>query len=122
MYFVITTLTTCGFGDIYATEQDNVEAFVITMLEFIGLLFYSYSIDKMQSIITTKEQSAGEYSSMMVEKFESLIVKVGRVMPEKGEKINHNVLNEWKIYTQEYFQFSPNPFLAENEFFQNLSN
>ena len=55
IYFVITTLTTCGFGEIYATEHDKIEAFVITMLEFIGLLFYSYSIDKLQSILMTNE-------------------------------------------------------------------
>lgn len=47
LYFVITTLTTCGFGEICATSGDKIEAFTITMLEFIGLIFYSFSIDKM---------------------------------------------------------------------------
>jgi hypothetical protein len=35
----------------------------------------------------------------MVEEFESLIVKVGRVMPPDVPKINYTVLNEWKNYT-----------------------
>jgi hypothetical protein len=46
LYFVSTTLTTCGFGDIYATEGDPVEAGVIFFLQFVGMLFYSMTIQK----------------------------------------------------------------------------
>ena len=44
LYFVTTTLTTCGFGDIYATQGDPVEAGVIFFLQFVGMLFYSMTI------------------------------------------------------------------------------
>ena len=44
LYFVTTTLTTCGFGDIYATKGDPVEAGVIFFLQFVGMLFYSMTI------------------------------------------------------------------------------
>ena len=53
----------------------------------------------------------------MVEKYENLIVKVGKVIPQRNEKINHVVLNEWKQYVQEYFQTSPNVYMIENEFY-----
>ena len=57
----------------------------------------------------------------MLDAFESLIVKVGRVMPEGVEKIKHLVLNNWKEYTMEYFSSSPNIFLHDNELYHNLS-
>ena len=41
IYFVTTTLSTCGFGDIYATQGDSVEALVILLFQFVGMLFYS---------------------------------------------------------------------------------
>ena len=46
LYFVSTTLTTCGFGDIYATPGDSVEAGLIFFLQFVGMLFYSMTITK----------------------------------------------------------------------------
>lgn len=46
MYFVITTLSTCGFGDISASKHDKIESLVMTILMFIGMLFYSYTIMK----------------------------------------------------------------------------
>ena len=45
-YFVTTTLSTCGFGDIGPTPRDPVETGVITVIIFIGMLFYSYTIQK----------------------------------------------------------------------------
>lgn len=57
----------------------------------------------------------------MVEEFEALIVKVGRVMPPGVPKINYKILNEWKNYTLQYFKSSPNVYFIENEFFNNLS-
>jgi hypothetical protein len=45
-YFVTTTLSTCGFGDISATRGDSLESFAILMLEFFGIIFYSMSIQK----------------------------------------------------------------------------
>ena len=44
MYFVTTTLSTCGFGDISATPGSAIESAVILVLQFVGMLFYSMSI------------------------------------------------------------------------------
>ena len=65
--------------------------------------------------------SSGEYASLMVEEIESLIVKVGKVMPDGADKIKYDIINGWKSYTLEYFQKSPNSFLSENMFFNQLS-
>lgn len=46
LYFVTTTLSTCGYGDIIPTTGDKVETFVTTILIFSGMLFYSYTIDR----------------------------------------------------------------------------
>lgn len=78
IYFVTTTLSTCGFGDIYAQPGDGTESAVILFLQFVGMLFYSMTIQKVQSFMLTNEQLPGEYANSMVEVVENLIVKVGR--------------------------------------------
>ena len=42
------------------------------------MLFYSMTIQKVQSFMETDDISAGEYANYMVEVVENLIVKVGR--------------------------------------------
>ena len=78
IYFVTTTLSTCGFGDIFATRGDAIEALVILLFQFVGMLFYSQTIEKVQSFMTTDVISPGDYANHMVEVVENLIVKVGR--------------------------------------------
>ena len=53
LYFVTTTLSTCGFGDISASPGDAIEALVILLFQFVGMLFYSQTIDKVQSFMTS---------------------------------------------------------------------
>ena len=47
-------------------------------LQFVGMLFYSMTIEKVQSFMVVEEVTAGEYGNFMVEVVENLIVKVGR--------------------------------------------
>lgn len=102
IYFITTTLSTCGFGDISATQGDPTESFVIGMIQFVGMLFYSMTIQKVQSFMETDDVSAGEYANYMVEVVENLIVKVGRQLPA-DKKIPGEVINEWRKYTLRYF-------------------
>ena len=44
IYFVTTTLSTCGFGDISATRGDMIESLMMLLLQFFGIIFYSMSI------------------------------------------------------------------------------
>ena len=81
VYFVTTTLSTCGFGDISATQGDSTESLSILFLQFVGMLFYSMTIQKVQSFMISDEISPGEYANQMVEVTENLIVKVGRQLP-----------------------------------------
>lgn len=119
LYFVTTTLTTCGFGDICATQGDPVEAAVIIFLQFVGMLFYSMTIQKIQDFMASDEISPGEYAGYMVDEIENLIVKVGRQLPPE-KRIYGSTINAWKNYTREYFRFSPNAFLTQNECYNSL--
>jgi hypothetical protein len=92
------------------------------MLQFVGMLFYSITIQKVGGFLINTELSSSDYAGIMVEAVENLIVKVSRVLPKDNEsnlplKIEGEVLNEWKKYTLKYFRSSPNAFLAESEFF-----
>ena len=113
MYFVTTTLSTCGFGDISASSGDAIEALVILLFQFVGMLFYSQTIDKVQSFMTSDSIAPGDYANHMVEVVENLIVKVGRQLPPERQ-ISGETITDWKRYTVKYFQESPNAFLTEN--------
>lgn len=78
IYFVTTTLSTCGFGDISATKRDAGESATILVLQFVGMLFYSMTIQKVQSFIASDDIPASEYANHMVEVIDNLIVKIGR--------------------------------------------
>jgi hypothetical protein len=79
-YFVTTTLSTCGFGDISATSHDRVESLVMTLLILVSMLFYSYTIQKIQDFLLDDGFNAGEYALFMQEMVENLIVKVGQIL------------------------------------------
>jgi hypothetical protein len=106
IYFVTTTLSTCGFGDISASSGDAIEALVIMIFQFVGMLFYSSTIDKVQSFLISDDVSPNDYANSMVEVLESLIVKVGKNLP-LDRQIPGEIIKEWKIHTVRYFQHSP---------------
>lgn len=120
IYFVTTTLSTCGFGDIYAMPGDGTESLVIFFLQFVGMLFYSMTIQKVQRFMLKEEHMPSEHANSMVERVENLIVKVGRDLPNE-RKISEVVINEWKTLTNAYFSHSPNAFLIEDENYKLMS-
>ena len=71
--------------------------------------------------MTTDVISPGDYANHMVEVVENLIVKVGRQLPP-DRQIPGETITDWKRYTVRYFQYSPNAFLTENEFYNMLSS
>ena len=78
VYFVTTTLSTCGFGDISATRGDLLESLATLLLQFFGMIFYSMSIQKVQSFVVSDQILASDYATIMQELVENLVVKVGR--------------------------------------------
>lgn len=114
IYFVTTTLSTCGFGDLSASQGDKTETFMILLLQFIGMLFYSTTIQKVQSFMDVEEITPGEYANYMVEEVENLIVKVGKQLPEDVQ-IPGDMIQHYRLHTLKYFQGSPNVFLQDNE-------
>ena len=83
IYFVTTTLSTCGFGDISATKDDSVESFEILVLQFVGLLFYSYTINQIQNMMLTSTINPGDYANLMSEVVENLTVKAVKTLPKE---------------------------------------
>jgi hypothetical protein len=62
------------------------------------MLFYSLTIQKVQSFMVTTEVTPGEYANFMVEEAENLIVKVGRQLPAEM-KIPGEIIKDWRLYT-----------------------
>lgn len=116
-------MSTCGFGDISATKRDGREAAVILVLQFVGMLFYSMTIQNVQAIVMVQgnDVSAPEFANQMVEVVENLIVKVENQLPPE-RKIPGAQIKVWKEYTQHFFNSSPNAFLADNPFYNQLSS
>lgn len=56
----------------------------------------------------------------MSEVVENLIVKAGKDLPDES-RIPGDVIKEWKKYTIQYFKISPNVYLIENQFYNDLT-
>jgi len=61
LYFVTTTLSTCGYGDIIPSSGDRIEIFSTTILIFFGMLFYSYTIDRIQQMLLDSDVSSNDF-------------------------------------------------------------
>lgn len=70
--------------------------------------------------MTSSEFQPGEYANLQGEVVENLIVKAGKSIP-LDIKIPGQVIQSWKIDTVQYFKLSPDFYLIENEFFNELS-
>ena len=64
--------------------------------------------------------SPGEYANAMSEVVENLIVKAGKDLPDES-RIPGDIIKEWKKYTIQYFKISPNIYLIENQFYNDLT-
>lgn len=83
LYFVTTTVSTCGFGDISAMKGDPNESAVVLVLQFVGMLFYSMTIQNVSSIVMGNDDQVTSpmFALFRVEDVENLIVKVERQLP-----------------------------------------
>tara|TARA_B110000285_G_C15035581_1_gene569074 strand:- start:563 stop:769 length:207 start_codon:yes stop_codon:yes gene_type:complete len=61
---------------------DQTEAFVITILIFVSMLFYSYTIMRIQDFLLDDEFNPGDYAPNLTEVTENLIVRVGKILSE----------------------------------------
>lgn len=73
---MVTTITTCGYGDILPTTGDAVEHAAVLASEFVGMFFYALTMEKLQSYFVGDEITT-DFPSHMVDMLEILIVKVG---------------------------------------------
>ena len=64
----------------------------------MGMLFYSMTIQKIQSFLISEDLAPSEYANHMVEVLENLIVRVGRQLPPE-KKITAEVIEDWRLLT-----------------------
>lgn len=104
-------------------KGDPNESAVVLVLQFVGMLFYSMTIQNVSSIVMGNDDQVTSpmFALFRVEDVENLIVKVERQLPPE-RKIPGKVIQQWKDYTFNYFNSSPNAFLADNAFYQHLSS
>ena len=60
--------------------------------------------------MTNDEVSSGEYAHSMTEIVENMVVKVSKIIPQSQNKIDGGEIADWKLYTINYFKYSPNSF------------
>ena len=59
MYFTVTTITTVGYGDIYATETAERMLGILTML--IGVIAFSFSTGSLSSIVQNMDSKQAAF-------------------------------------------------------------
>jgi len=63
LYWVVTTLTTVGYGDI--TPHGNAQMLFTMLVEILGVGFYGFIIGKVASILSKKDPSKAKYMESM---------------------------------------------------------
>ena len=129
VYFITTTITTVGYGDVLPSE--NLEILFIMMLELVGLVIFSYIIGTLKSV--EGNHSAKKIISSKQDDILEFLNKVdtNRRETELPQEIyittldNLELIHDYGIkYVVELFGFSGqlNPRLRNQFLYENLKN
>ena len=88
-YFVLTTLTTTGFGDY--VPKSSIERLFALFIMLFGVLFFSY----LMSLLSEEISSDGDHTNIQSQKLVSDLrkLKMGNEFNFFSEKVNSNILN-----------------------------
>ena len=113
-YFVLTTLTTTGFGDY--VPKSSIERLFALFIMLFGVLFFSY----LMSLLSEEISSDGDHTNIQSQKLVSDLrkLKMGNEFNFFSEKVNSNILNNVHFscnksrvdHESKYFNFDILPF------------
>jgi hypothetical protein len=114
-YWIIETLTTVGYGDYTGT---TIEELIFTMvLEFVGLIFFSFLMGAVSSLLNKKNK----FEDLIDEKLSKLDVWIKKI--ERSNKPKYLPVWMYKSIRQvvkDAFLYDFNLIIEEFHFYQNV--
>jgi len=111
-YFILTTITTVGYGDITGSTDNE---YIYTMIvEFIGLTFFSF-LNGTISAMFSGEQSFESLINARMEQLDHWLLRLENC--NKYEKIPNYLYHQIKVFIEDAFIYDFNLIIEEFQFY-----
>ena len=114
-YFILTTITTVGYGDITGTT--TYELLFSMCVEFVGLTFFSFLTGTI-SVMFSGDQSFESLINARMEQLDLWLLRLENC--NKAEKIPNKLYDIIKEFIQDAFVYDYNLIIEEFPFFHEL--
>ena len=114
-YFILTTITTVGYGDISGTT--TIEYLFSMGVEFIGLTFFSFLTGTI-SVMFSGDQSFESLINARMEQLDLWLLRLENC--NKEEKIPNKLYHSIKEFIQDAFVYDYNLIIEEFNFYNEL--
>jgi len=101
LYWVFTTLSTVGYGDIYGSLTD--EYLYNMAVEFIGVFLFAYMMSNINTFIIQLDNNNSEIMEKNTEELDQWIMKIDRANPPT-KKLEESMVKEINEFFQTYWQ------------------
>lgn len=99
IYWVFTTLSTLGYGDIFPVEKNE---YLFTMLiEFMGVFLFAYMMGNINNLIEKLDDDVDEYLENELEKLDQWLMKINRANSHR--KLKHDMVVKIKDALKTYW-------------------
>jgi hypothetical protein len=113
VYFVITSFTSIGYGDIKAHAPD--EHLFLILLMMVGIGFYGYMIGTIQKLIAASQ--ARDLFAELTQSLDNWLIKLGKV--KAGARLNSSVIRGTRKFFADQFRLDA-MMVCETDFFKRL--
>ena len=114
-YFVLTTITTVGYGDI--TGSTSIEYGFSMIVMFFGLTFFSLLSGTIQSVLSSDE-SFDSLIQIRMDQLDHWILRLEAT--NNNNKLPCDLYHSIKVYIEDAFLFDYNLIIEEYDFYQKL--
>lgn len=99
IYWVFTTLSTLGYGDLFPVEKNE---YLFTMLiEFMGVFLFAYMMGNINNLIEKLDDDVDEYLENELEKLDQWLMKIDRANSHR--KLKHEMVLKIKDALHTYW-------------------
>lgn len=115
IYWVFTTLSTLGYGDI--TPRERYEYLFTMMIEFMGVFLFAYMMGNINNLIEKLDDDHNEYLENELEKLDQWLMKIDRANPRK--KLKKEMVSAIKDALETYWKMD-HLVVQDNTFLEQL--
>ena len=115
VYFVITSFTSVGYGDIKAHAID--EHMFLILLMMVGIGFYGYMIGAIQKIIAASQSR--DLFAELTQSLDNWLIKLGKAKAGTGSRLDSSIIRGTRKFFADQFRLDA-MMVCETKFFKQL--